>query len=318
MSMSLTPEQHEQIKRFTDQADIHRGLLALDLDGTVLLEQDRRTFISSSVEKGVKAVHDMDTTIVINTLRFPLSVIWTVGEAWYQIVDTPILTVLLNGSVLGYIRRGKDGLEYDELQSFPMTQEEVSLVVNGLEQLIHNGIQDVLLFYYTRNWRAGETLWTPQAHHIEDLRKRYRSASSVISTDVQRLRESLKYEDVCMMFIQIDRPKDKLMAYQHAEPEKFITHEGVDKAFGIRKIAEHFHLSLPDSFGAGDTVMDSFLSELGMAVIVGDSELPYRGKIETARVRSPIELGDVIIAVGQLVKQKRTYEHKASDNRRNG
>ena len=305
--MSLTPELYDRIRRFVDQANIRKGLLALDLDGTVLLEQDRRIFISSSVEKGVRAIHDMDGTVVINTLRFPLSVIWTVGEAWYQIADTPILTVLLNGSVLGYIRRNADGsgLEYDELQSFPMTKEEVSLVLNGLAQLLESGIHDVLLFYYTRNWRAGETIWTPETHRREDLCKKYRSASSVISTSIERLRESLNHEEVCMMFIQIDRPKDKLMAYQHSEPEKFITHEGVNKSFGIRKIAEHFGLSLEDSFGAGDTIMDQFLSDLGLAVVVGDAELPYRGKKETARVPSPIELGDLIVAVADLTRQKK-------------
>src|SRR5215207_10540056 len=92
------------------------SFLALDLDGTALMEDRGRIFISGTVEKGVKAMHDLGRTVVINTLRFPLSVIHTVGDAWYQIADAPILTVLLNGSVLGYIKRTTDGeLHYEEI-----------------------------------------------------------------------------------------------------------------------------------------------------------------------------------------------------------
>src|ERR1043165_6042295 len=91
----------EPLKKFAEGSDLSKTFLALDLDGTALLEDHGKVFISSSVEKGVKAIHDFQIPVVLNTLRFPLSVIKTVGEEWYQIAETPILTVLLNGSVLG-------------------------------------------------------------------------------------------------------------------------------------------------------------------------------------------------------------------------
>src|SRR5438445_10396152 len=94
----------EPLKKFAGENDLSKTFLALDLDGTALLEDHGKVFISSSVEKAVKAIHDLHIPIVINTLRFPLSVMTTVGHAWYEIADAPILTVLLNGSVLGYIK----------------------------------------------------------------------------------------------------------------------------------------------------------------------------------------------------------------------
>src|SRR5215468_10308663 len=103
------------LKRFADKSDAARTFLALDLDGTALLEDHGKVFISSSVEKGVKALHDLQIPVVLNTLRFPLSVITTVGNEWYHIADLPIPTVLLNGSVLGYIKCHNSELQYEEI-----------------------------------------------------------------------------------------------------------------------------------------------------------------------------------------------------------
>ena len=298
--MMLQPECDELLQRFAAARDFERGFLALDLDGTALMEDRGKIFISAAVEKGVKAMHDLGRTVVINTLRFPLSVIRTVGEAWYQIADAPILTVLLNGSVLGYIKKAPGGLVYEELAAFPLSKEEVDHLVAGIRQLLRAGIRDVILFYYSRDWGAGETIWTPEAGRVAGLQKKFVSASRVLSGDADLLHGWLSEVEVCMASLLIDRPEDTLMAYQHSKRNSFFTRKGVDKASGTREIAKRFDLSLEDAVGAGDTEMDSFLSEVGLAIIVGSAALPYRGKSETLRVDNPGDLGHVILRLAEM------------------
>src|SRR5215213_9394831 len=123
--MVKNQEWLEPLRQFANDSDCSKAFLALDLDGTALLEDHGKVFISSSVEKGVKALHDLEIPVVLNTLRFPLSVMRTVGEAWYHIADVPILTVLLNGLVLGYIKCINDKLQYEEIAAFPLTPAEI-------------------------------------------------------------------------------------------------------------------------------------------------------------------------------------------------
>src|SRR3954464_13295151 len=133
----------EPLKRFSQSCDHTQSFLALDLDGTALLEDRGKVFISSSVEKGVKALHDLGMQVVLNTLRFPLSVITTVGLEWYKIADVPILTVLLNGSVLGYIKANDSQLHYEEIAAYPLSQAEIARALNGVAELTAAGIEDV-------------------------------------------------------------------------------------------------------------------------------------------------------------------------------
>jgi len=296
----LLPENDELLRRFMKTRQF--SFLALDLDGTALMEDRGKIFISAAVEKGVKAMHDLGRTVAINTLRFPLSVIHTVGDAWYQIADAPILTVLLNGSVLGYIKKESDKLIYEELVAFPMTKDEVDHLVGGIRQLTSAGINDMILFYYSRDWAAGETIWTPDEARVPSLQKKYVSASRVLSGDIGMLEDWLSEVEVCMASLLIDRPEDTLMAYQHSKRNSFFTRKGVDKASGTRELARRFNLSLEDSVGAGDTEMDTFLSEVGLAIIVGGAVLPYRGKVDTMRVDSPGDLGNVILRMAELCR----------------
>jgi len=292
----------EPLQKFAAASDFSQAFLALDLDGTALLEDHGKVFISSSVEKGVKAVHDLKMPVVVNTLRFPLSVIRTIGEAWYQIADVPILTVLLNGSVLGYIKRTDAGLHYEELAAHPLRPEEINSVLEGVAQLLKARIDDVIVFFYSRDWKEGETLWTPKADRVPGLQKKFVSASRVISGNVEQLAAELSRREICMMSLFIDRPRDTLMAYQHSKRNSFFTAQGVNKASGQREVAAKLNLSPDQSLGAGDTEMDTFLSEVGFAVIVGDAKLSFRGRKETVRVATPVELGELISAYADLVK----------------
>ena len=106
-----------------------------------------------------------------------------------------------------------------------------------------------------------------------------------------------------MMSLFIDRPEDTLMAYQHSKRNSFFTRKGVDKAYGLKEIAKQFKVSLADSVGAGDTEMDSFLSEVGLAVIVGGGDLRFRGKNDTLRVGNPSDLGELLTAMAELPRK---------------
>ncbi len=292
---------HEQVRRFISGCDKPKSFLTLDLDGTALLEDRGKVFISSSVEKAVRAMHDLKIPTVINTLRFPLSVMRTVGEAWYQIADVPIPTVLLNGSVLGYIKRDESGLHYEELAAHPLMKEELAAMLTGIKQLHDDGIDDILLFFYSNDWREGETLWTPKQEKVAELQKKYVSASRVIACPTPKLEEELYSRNICMVSAFVDRPEDTLMAYQHSKRSSFFTTKGVNKATGLLEMAEVLNLSAKDSIGAGDTEMDTFLSEVGLAVVVGSAKLPFRGRHDTVRVHDPLELGELLLGYADLI-----------------
>jgi hydroxymethylpyrimidine pyrophosphatase-like HAD family hydrolase len=295
----------EPLRRFAETNSLSQTFLALDLDGTALLEDHGKVFISSSVEKGVKAIHDLKIPVVLNTLRFPLSVMTTVGHAWYQIADQPILTVLLNGSVLGYIKCADDVLRYEEIAAFPLNRAEIEAALHGVVQLAKAGIDDLLLFFYSRDWKEGETLWTPKARKTRELEQKYVSASRVISGSIEQLSDELMRREICMISLFINRPEDTLMAYQHSKRNSFFTAKGVNKASGLRALAAKLNLAPPEALGAGDTEMDTFLSEVGFAVIVGEGKLRFKGRKETARVATPMELGELVLAFADLLKAKR-------------
>ncbi|HWN94675.1 MAG TPA: HAD hydrolase family protein [Methylomirabilota bacterium] len=303
--MNKESEWKGPLQKFAEASDLTKTFLALDLDGTALLEDHGKVFISSSVEKGVKAIHDFHIPVVLNTLRFPLSVMRTIGEAWYQIADVPILTVLLNGSVLGYIKGNDDGeLHYEELSAFPLSHAELKTMLTGVRQLTEAGIDEILFFFYSRDWKEGETLWTPKEERVAALQKKFVSASRVFSGTVEQLAAELLRREICMTSLFIDRPGDTLMAYQHSKRNSFFTAKGVNKASGLREVAARIDRSCPAALGAGDTEMDTFLSEVGFAVIVGGAKLPFRGRTETLRVATPQELGDLILAYADFLKHK--------------
>ncbi|MEJ7680255.1 MAG: hypothetical protein WKG06_20855 [Segetibacter sp.] len=47
-----------------------------------------------------------------------------------------------------------------------------------------------------------------------------------------------------MIFLLIDIPQDKLMAYQHTKKSSFFTHKDVDKLSGAEHIAHLLHFLL--------------------------------------------------------------------------
>jgi hydroxymethylpyrimidine pyrophosphatase-like HAD family hydrolase len=287
------------------------GGVITDLDGTAVHEDHGQIHIPDQVEFGLKALYDRGRPVVLNSLRFPMSVLRTFGKEWLAISGAPIPLVSMNGSQIGYVTTDLHSeLAFEELAAFPLLPNEIDAVITGVEALLDDDIRDVLLFYYPREWRMGEVIWTPVADKVVHVKEKYSSASSVTAVTIDKLQEQLHSEEICMIFLLIERPADDLMAYQHSKPSSFFTTKGVDKLSGTRAAADLLGFDLRHSVGAGDTQMDCFLNGVGMSVHVGPNDLDFRGMHNTIRVKDSFELGDVLFRLAGL------QEHLGDDNQK--
>ena len=300
--MKLTDEQIIQLTVFFKQSQFAtNGAVITDLDGTAVHEFNGRTVLHESVELGLKTINDLGRPIVINTLRFPYSVIRTFATDWYKMSNAPIPVILLNGSQLGYIRQSADeSFYFDQLAAYTLSWEDIEEVIKGVNGLIKDNINNLVLFFYPEDWRAGEIIWTPDKGRIKTLQQKYLSASSVISGSVEALQLMLHAQKLCMIFLLIDIPQDKLMAYQHSKRSNFITRKGVDKLFGAEQMAGILGFDLNHSIGAGDTPMDNFLEGVGLSVHVGRGDLEFKGTHETIKLPGFSELGDLLYRFARM------------------
>ncbi|HUR66384.1 MAG TPA: HAD hydrolase family protein, partial [Chitinophagaceae bacterium] len=257
--MALTVEQIDAVDDFLTTSDfLASGAVITDLDGTAVHEVSGATLVHKDVGAGLKKVYDMGRPVVINTLRFPLSVIRTFGKEWYKISTRPVPVILLNGSQLGYLAKHKDEFVFDTIATFPVTEIEIGSVLSSLRHF-KNVLNDIILFYYPADWTKGEIIWTADKNKISFLQHKYKSAAKVFSCSVSELADSLQVEPLCMMLLLIDTKQDKLMAYQHTKRENFITAVDVNKRSGTVQMADLLGIKLKDSVGAGDSEMDLFL-----------------------------------------------------------
>jgi hydroxymethylpyrimidine pyrophosphatase-like HAD family hydrolase len=260
--------------------------------------------IHKEVETGLKKIYDLGRPVIINTLRFPLSVIRTFGKEWYSISRKPIPVVLLNGSQLGYIKQSGESFIFEQLASFPLEPVEIKEVISGLKDLQKGGVSDLVLFFYREDWKQGEIIWTPSEERIPGIRKKYQSASSVIACSVTALEKILSESPVCMILLLIEAKNDQLMAYQHTRRNNFITHKNVDKLYGTLQMAKHINFSLEDSLGAGDSHMDVFLNEAGLSVHVRTPDLPFTGKILTLKLQDYHAYGEILSKLSTMQKNQ--------------
>lgn len=269
-----------------------QGAVFTDLDGTAVYEQGGKTFVADEVSHALKALNDLGRPVLLNTLRFPLNVIRTFGRAWSAITSAPLPLISLNGSIIGHLVPGETGAPtFHELDSFPIPSDHLEDAIRALDQLLHDGIDDIVVFHYGRDWTQGETVWTPKTDRVEPLTAKYRSASTVWTTSLERLFATWLSEHCVMLSILIDIPQDRRMAYQQVNPNRFITAPGVDKLFGAQKAAALFGIPLEHAVGAGDSPMDSFLRGVGLALHVGPMSIEHRGLQTTIRLRDQAELG---------------------------
>lgn len=282
----------------------HTGSVMTDLDGTAVHEDRGRIYIPEPVELGLKELHSTGRPFILNSLRFPLSVLRTFGREWYSISNSPIPLVSLNGSLVGLVTKNdKDELMFEEIAAFPITVAEIEEVLRGVKGLLDNNVKDLLIFYYPRDWRMGEIIWTPVPDNVYHVKQKYLSASSVTAVEFDKLCDQLKAEQVCMIFLLIDLPQDRLMAYQHTKRSNFFTRTGVDKLFGAQQIARHIGVDLAQSIGAGDTELDSFLNGVGLAVLVGNNNLDYKGIVQTIRLNDAFQFGALLFRLAELQRE---------------
>ena len=303
--MSAEADYDDKLRDFLTRSHFAaHGAVVTDLDGTAVHEDQGRIAIPKTVEYALKELQELGRPLVLNTLRFPLSVLRTFGRDWCRLTRAPIPAVTLNGSLIGTIfHTEQDEMVFEELAAFPMSRDEIESLLTGVERFVADGIKDFLLFYYPRDWRIGEVIWTPVPEKVLEVKEKYVSASAVTAVELPKLREQMLSEDICMVFLLVDVPQDRLMAYQHTRRDNFVTHEGVDKLFGAQQIAARLGVDLSHSIGAGDTEMDRFLSGAGLALHVGPLELPFRGLIQTLRLRNSTELGEVLFRLAELQRQ---------------
>ena len=302
--MALPDSVDDLLRQFLQQSQFpSRGGVVTDLDGTAVHEDRGRIFIPEPVEFGLKELRDLGRPVILNSLRFPLSVLRTFGREWYRIANAPIPTVTLNGSLLGFVTQvEQDELAFEEIDAFPLTAAEVDEVLQGVQGLLGGGIKDILVFYYPRDWRVGEVIWTPVPERILPVKEKYKSASSVTAVEFAKLHEQMTAEDICMIFLLIEAAEDQLMAYQHTKRSNFFTHKGVDKLFGAQQIAAKLGVDLAHSVGAGDTELDRFLSGVGLAVHVGRADLEFKGILHTLKIDTSFDLGELLF---RLAKRQR-------------
>jgi hydroxymethylpyrimidine pyrophosphatase-like HAD family hydrolase len=156
----------------------------------------------------------------------------------------------------------------------------------------------------------GEIIWTPVAEKVSHVKEKYTSASAVTAVEPGKLQEQLHKEEVCMIFLLIERSADDLMAYQHSKPSSFFTTKGIDKLTGAQAAAEYIGFDMAASLGAGDTPMDAFLNGVGLAVHVGPHELEFRGLQNTIKVSNSFELGDVLFRLAGIQELQNAIDEK--------
>jgi len=301
----LNAAVEENLRQFLrDSTYSSLGGVIVDLDGTIVHEDQGRTFIPDSAKFALKELYDLKRPFILNTLRFPLSVLRTFGKEWYELAHSPIPTVTLNGSQLGFVTTTTHGeLTFEEISAFPLTAAEIDEVLELAKALVSAGISDVLIFQYPRDWRMGEIIWTPLPEKVIPVKEKYLSASSVTAVELSKFTDQMHCEETCMVFLLIDIPQDKLMAYQHTKRSQFYTRRGVDKLFGARQIATHLGIDLTHSIGAGDTEMDNFLADVGLAILVGNAELKFQGLSQTIKLRNPFELSTLLFRLASIQRE---------------
>src|SRR4029453_16295701 len=104
--MRPNDEAEMKLKDFLRQSSFKTsGGVITDLDGTAVHEFQGKIVIPKEVEFGLKRHYDLGRPLILNSLRFPLSVIRTFGADWYKISNAPIPTVTLNGSLIGFVSK---------------------------------------------------------------------------------------------------------------------------------------------------------------------------------------------------------------------
>src|SRR5687767_15629284 len=131
--MAISAEAEEKLRQFIDESSFATaGGVVTDLDGTAVHEFQGRIVIPKEVELGLMRHYERGRPLMLNSLRFPLSVIRTFGQDWYKLSNAPIPTVTLNGSLMGFIKQTPESeLVFEEAAAFPLTANEIKEALIG-------------------------------------------------------------------------------------------------------------------------------------------------------------------------------------------
>ena len=305
--MSLLKEQKKQIADFSNRLDfINKGGLMTDLDGTVIQERNGKHLIPAEVQQGLTDIYDTSCPIILNTIRFPLSVIKTFAFDWYHMSKTSVPLVSLNGSQIGYIDIDKkSNFTFQEVDAFPLREEDVKKFISDIEEILGNG-GSVMAFYYPRKWSKGEIIWTPEKEKVSEIKAKYRSASHVYSTNIQSFKEDLEAEDISMIFL-LATIMDANASYLHTNHKNFYTRQNVDKLHGAKKIISYLDREIENFIGAGDTPMDVFLKDVGQVIKVGNMDLNFHCKSPTIQLEHVPDIGEVFTEVAKSCADSKLY-----------
>jgi hydroxymethylpyrimidine pyrophosphatase-like HAD family hydrolase len=301
MSIENLDDRLRQFLR--DSSFMARGGIVTDLDGTVVQEEQGKAHIPISIADALKELYDLGRPLILNTLRFPLSVIRTFGREWYALSKNPIPLIALNGSQTGFVTMKDSQFVFEELDAILLAPSEIDEILAGVKGLLDAGVQDLLIFAYPRDWRIGEVIWTPAPEKISSVREKYSSASAVTAVEFEKLRHQLHGEEICMIFLLISSISDTLMAYQHTKRSNFFTHDGIDKLSGARRLATRLNIELAHSLGAGDTEMDQFLKGVGFAALVGEGAYQFSGLLQTVRLKNVPELAELLFRLATIQQE---------------
>jgi hypothetical protein len=98
--MVLNDATEAKLRQFIEQFSFATsGVVITDLDGTAVHELQGKIVIPKEVELGLMRHYERGRPLILNSLRFPLSVIRTFGQDWYKLSNAPIPNHQRSGKV---------------------------------------------------------------------------------------------------------------------------------------------------------------------------------------------------------------------------
>ena len=249
------------------------------------------------VRKGLTDMYNTSCPVIINTMRFPLSVIKTFAADWYDLSKASVPLVSLNGSQIGFINKNNSDFTFQETSAFPLKGEEILKFISDVDNILGNS-GSVHVFYYPRDWNKGEIIWTSDKEKVSETKDKYKSASFVYNSDLKTLHNNLNTEDICMIFL-LPVITDNDTSFVHTNHKDFYTHQKVDKLSGAKKMISHLHRQIDYFVGAGDTPMDVFLKEVGLVIKVGKMDFNFSFKSSVLQLEHVPDIGEVFTEVAK-------------------
>ncbi len=296
-----------------------RGGLVTGLDGMAAPRGAGRVRLLPALGHALRTVHDRGRPVIVQTPRPPLSVMALLAGDSRRLAASPLPLVALQGSLVGHVVARDDGSPgFDELAAWPLAGDEIDELMAGVQGLVDDGVGDLLLRFCPRDWRLGESVWTPDPRRVPWLRQRHREAREVFACGVAELHERLGAQPVCLLHLRIDDDADRSAdditgrgdrrhapgAGRPRSPDaarsSVHVHAGVSGRQGVALLARQHGVDVAQSIGVGSSVLDDFLGDVGFAIHLGRRSALPDGVWHTTRVADPPELGALLRRLGRV------------------